>query len=156
MVKFKNIKKPNKKAKTAKKTEKKEIKVEKEVAAITKAKKRELPSIYRIITERRVWLHAINVLSLVGILLIGIGLGKYVEQAEVINKQRSAVESHVQYLQDLSSKYPGDRDIYFQLASDEYSLGNMKQADKYIEQALVLDPNYLPALKLKGLIITHK
>ncbi len=160
MVKFKNIKKQSKQTKSTKKQSKKEakkeIKIEKEVAAIKQAKKRQLPNIYRIISERRFWLHVVNVLALLGILLIGIGLGKYVEQAEAINKQRESVENHIQYLQDLSNKYPGDRDIYLEMAIEEYRLGNMKQANIYVEKALILDPNYLPALKLKGFIITHK
>lgn len=156
MVKFKNIKKNNKKQKPPKKQEKKEVKTEKKTAEIKQTKERKSPSIYRIITERRFWLHVIEFLAIIGSMLVAFGFWQYIEKAQAINMQRKGVESHIQYLQDLTKKYPGDRDIYFQMASDEYTLGNIKQADQYIEKALVLDPNYLPALKLKGYILTQK
>lgn len=152
-MKFKNIKKTKEKQDKPK-AKKEEKKAHESIQSKIPQKKREFPNIYRIITERRFWLHIINVLALVGMLLVGIGLGKYIDQAEKIKQQRQGIENHVQYLQMLSQKYPGDRDIYIQLANDEYKLGNMKQASVYIEKALVLDPNYQPALKLKGYIIT--
>lgn len=152
MVKFKNIKP---KQKQSQKPKKKEVKVEKKPEE-KNTKKREFPNIYRAITERKFWLYVISILSVIGMVLIGIGFWRYIGQVEEIKTQRAAIGRHSAYLRDLAIQYPGDRDIFLQLALDQYSLGDMKQANIYVEKSLVLDPNYLPALKLKGIIITHK
>lgn len=155
MVKFKNIKKT--KETKLKKSKPKEVKTEKVAPKKEKNnKKKEFPNILRIIPERRFWLCVISILSILVMILIGIGIGKSIVLARELQQQRVSVEKHILFLQDLAKRYPGNRDIFLQMALGSYALGDMKQAEIYTEQSLLIDPNYLPALKLKGFIITNK
>jgi len=153
MVKFKNIKKTREKEEKQKKPP---PKPKETTEKTTKIRSWEFPNINRLIAERRFWLSVINVLALLGMLLVGIGLGKYLEKAAALRAKREGLAMHIAFLQDLSQKFPQDRDIFLEIATEEYQLGDMNQADSYVEKALVLDPNYLPALKLKGYILTNR
>jgi len=51
--------------------------------------------------------------------------------------------------QKFLEKRPGYRDAYLQLAILSFKLGQKQEAQKYLEEALIIDPNYKPAKKLK-------
>lgn len=130
------------------------------------AKKPFSPNIYRSITERifglrlrstidyTIGLHAISILALLGLLFVGIGLSKYIERAEQISQQKKAFFAKIVSWESLAGKYSGFRDLDMAIAVGYYQLRDFKSADEFVEKSLEIDPNYLPALKLKGILLT--
>ena len=161
---FKNIKKKNKEEKKVKKVGKKK---EKMVEVKKDGKKPVSPRIYRSITEQAhkivtlptkhtpvVWI----IWGVVILVLCVEGLGMYyqVQQMKVVQAQRMIVQTKITKWEQVMLTHPGYRDGYMQLALLYYQLGSKIQTQKEIESALVIDPNFLPALKLKGIVLTQQ
>lgn len=69
--------------------------------------------------------------------------------------QRENLSSQERLWEDISQKFPGYRDAYFQIAEINYQLGDREKAKEYAVKALAVDPNFLPARSLLKLIELH-
>jgi tetratricopeptide (TPR) repeat protein len=163
-MKFKNIKQAKrKKAPLVKKPKPKKVG--------DSGKKRQFPNIYRIITERPLFrlswrpkLSKITFLALASIsilislvLLAGIGIltvqvAQDFGQITQINAQRQALQGKANFWQSIIDKYDGYKDAYFQKALLEYNLGQIDKAKEDNLKALLLDPNFTDAKKLKTVL----
>jgi tetratricopeptide (TPR) repeat protein len=163
-MKFKNIK-PTKHKKTA------PIKKPKQKKIGDSGKKRQFPSIYRLIPEkisfrllRRPKLSKIAFLALASIsilvsLVLVAGIGFFAvqtyqnfNQAMQINNQRQGLQGKINFWQSISDKYEGFKDAYFQKALLEYKLGQIDKAKTDNQKALLLDPNFEDAKKLESVL----
>src|SRR5579872_4854163 len=64
---------------------------------------------------------------------------------------RQNLSSQRELWTNISSKFPGYRDAYFQIAQISYELGDIKTENMYLEKTLSVDPNFLPAQSLEKL-----
>lgn len=173
-MKFKNIKKKKAQVVEPKKKEAKKVKV----AKVTS--KKESPKNNRIITEqpqkapraklilpskpklkkevrKRPWgVYLAIVLTSIGIIWVGLGLGRYIEAKQKLTVQQEAIKSNLEKWEGIIASHPGYRDAYMEAAVFAYEVKDMKKAEKYVDAALQLDPNFEPALRLKGILITEK
>lgn len=167
-MKFKNIKKDQKKKAVVKKTPIKKVG--------NSGKKQQFPNISRFITERGVFkklpkltfslslqpkhkkfltiFAAIIVVITLVVLTSGIGffslkVYQNYQQIKQISIQRQQIQSKINFWQSIADKYSGFKDAYFQMAILDYSLGNFKKARLENQKALILDPNFEDAKNLK-------
>jgi tetratricopeptide (TPR) repeat protein len=61
---------------------------------------------------------------------------------ESFSQEHAQLQNEVTYWKDLADKYKGDRDIDYRIAALQYKLGNISESQKYVKQALELDPNF--------------
>lgn len=134
--------------------------------AVTVAKgqgRKELPSIYRTITEwettvRAVVLSRLFVVSVVSFLLVvligwegarllvqGKELQYALENRETLMRQASEVEQ-------VMGLNPGYRDGYFAQALLAYRLGDETKSREYLQKVFQIDPNFVPGEKLLGIM----
>ncbi len=130
--------------------------------------KKQFPNIYRSFTE---WLKRFNkknsklvkrfkfqsfltlyILTVVLILLLSLELFVSFQRQKNINHEREKILSEIRLLEDISQKYPGNKDSYYQLALLEYQLRNFDKAKFYINKALYLDPNFKEAIALQKIL----
>jgi tetratricopeptide (TPR) repeat protein len=111
------------------------------------------PSIFRFITEgylirgdrRYLKLFVVSFISgflIIGILLQTTQLMKNMQQLKIAQEERQKILTEIDYLKNLTQKYDGYRDVYFQIATLEYKLGNTEESKKYLKKALDADPNF--------------
>jgi tetratricopeptide (TPR) repeat protein len=116
------------------------------------------PKIYRFITER--WkVLAITVVSLgiaAGIYSQGSFLLDNLKQYDLVQKERASLEGELSYWQQVVKEYGGYRDAYFRIASLQYQLGQIDEAEKSIEKVIGLDPNFENARVLGDKIKANK
>ena len=102
------------------------------------------PNIFRIITEK--WKIAlVSVVSLVilaGITSQGLFLAQNMKELEKLDKERAVLSNELTYWQQVVGEYKNYRDAYFRIASLEYQLGRMDEAQKSVQKVLGLDPNF--------------
>lgn len=123
------------------------------------------PKIPRVIPEHRSpqaqTVLLVSVCFLCGVLLWAIFLGEqlltqsYVA-LQLAAQQRNQTERDIQKWQKIIAAYPNYRDGYFQLALREYEVGDMALAQKYNQQALVIDPNFMQARELEKKVQINK
>lgn len=142
-------------------------------------KSSQFPNIYRIITEnhtykryKNLWIRLPNQSKLGKILyyflildfcvlvlstsLATIVLGSRVfgklAVANKISIERNELKRQISFWRSVLEKYPGYKDAYFRIALLEYKLGDLENAKKDNQKALLLDPNYKDARSLEVLI----
>ena len=80
---------------------------------------------------------------LLGILFLqGVSLWYTLQQRDSLAHQRILLQDEVKYWEGIGVKYQGYRDVYYRIASLQYKLGNLGEAQQYIQKALDLDPNF--------------
>ncbi|MBI2025840.1 MAG: tetratricopeptide repeat protein [Candidatus Levybacteria bacterium] len=127
--------------------------------------KSKLPSIYRIINEKVKKLNpklikfytyfsiiltfvvAIFLLLLIG--FISFDLGKNFTRYQSLHAQRQSIVSKINFWSSIAQKYPGYPDAYLNMASLYFELNDLQRARKYIDQALLLNPDYDKAIELE-------
>jgi tetratricopeptide (TPR) repeat protein len=62
------------------------------------------------------------------------------------------IKELIKYWEKVVAEKPDYRDGYFQLALLYYKLYNNEKAKEYLEQSLILDPNFEPAKELKEVL----
>jgi tetratricopeptide (TPR) repeat protein len=163
-MKFKNIK-PTKHKKAA------PIKKPKQKKIGDSGKKRQFPSIYRLIPEKTSFrlprlpkLSKIAFLTLASIsilisLVLVAGIGYFaaqtyqnLNQTIQINNERQDLQGKANFWQAIINQYDGYKDAYFQKALLEYKLGQVDKAKQDNQKALLLDPNFTDAKKLEVLL----
>lgn len=144
-----------------------------------KKKSSQFPSIYRIITENKLFkklkelefrliLQAkhkkyvyyffvaltliISTFLIIGILMFGIKFYKLSNEYTKLRSERISLEQKINFWQSIANKYEGYKDAYFQIALLEYRLGNFKKSQEYNKKALLLDPNFEDSKKLEFLL----
>lgn len=163
-MKFKNIKKNQPKkvyaprkpkvAQEIKSEEKKESKVEISPRGKKPFKLPHFPKNYRFITERRFWMIILIILAAFSLIFVGIDVYFRVGQLNIVKAQRDVLLQKEQKWQEMTQEKPDYRDGYIEVAQYAYQLGDKNTALTNINKALSLDPNFEPALRLKGLIET--
>lgn len=121
----------------------------------------EFPNNFRLITEnikksqnelKKVGIGFVFLALTSLILLTGIDLYRsYQKKVEIENKNK-VLNSQVKYWQDLVSKDKGYRDGYFMLSVLEYQLKDLSKAKEYLEKAIEIDPNFMPASDLQKVL----
>lgn len=123
----------------------------------------QFPNIYRIITERTdikkilLVLKQIFLSALIVGLLIFILVFLYIsytnfEKLSKISAEKLDLEAKVKVWEDITKKYPGHKEAYFQTGLIYYRLKNYESAKIYVDKAIFVDPDYEDAKKLKKLI----
>lgn len=120
----------------------------KEIAASPSAPRNDenklFPKINRFITEE--WKLILSSLMsgviIFGIVFQGIELYKTTKMQDEITQQRIEVIKERNFWEDQLVRYPNHRDIYFKIATLEYSLGNKNEARMNLDKALEIDPNF--------------
>lgn len=128
--------------------------------------KLEFPSIYRTITEklhfkpstklRRFYAYVSIVLTfIVVILLLGLMVfvsfefGQNFTKYQNLHAQRQDLKSKINFWKSVSEKYDGYPDAYLNLANLYFQLNDYKNAKKYLDIVLLLNPNLDKALVLE-------
>ena len=175
-MKFKNIKKNQPKKVYAPRKSKvtQEVKVEEqkvEKGAVQQSEKKDskekitpkkkktfhlphFPSNYRFITERRFWVIILAIIAFSSLMFVGIDIYFRIQQLNNVKLQRALLFQKEQMWESVTQQKPGYRDGYVEVAQFAYQLGDKNTALVNINSALLLDPNFKPALELKGLIET--
>ena len=163
-MKFKNIK-PTKHKKAAPIKKPKQKKIE------DSGKKRQFPSIYRLIPEKvsfgllrrpklskiAFWTLAsisilISIILVVGIGFFAVQTYQDLNQTVQISNQRQDLQGKANFWQAIIDQYDGYKDAYFQKALLEYKLGQIDKAKLDNQKALLLDPNFTDAKKLEVIL----
>ncbi|MBI4100491.1 tetratricopeptide repeat protein [Candidatus Microgenomates bacterium] len=115
--------------------------------------KDKFPSIYRRITEKKIWLAVASVVIGVAILIVGADLQKNIQKKQDIEKERVKIAKEIEYWEKTIEKYKDFRDAYFQLAVLNYRLGELEKAKPFLQKTLELDPNFEEGRELEKLVI---
>lgn len=118
------------------------------------------PSFFRFITEysftsaqsKNIKVALVSVISLYILLLIflqGVVFYYHHLNQEFLVSERTQLQKEVAYWQQVADRYKGYRDVYYRIASLQYSLGDIGSAQKYLKKAIELDPNF-PEGKVLG------
>jgi len=111
------------------------------------------PSFFRFITEYsfthqqsqniKIFLSSFLSLFLLGLIFLqGVVFWHQMQQQQYVAQQKSQLQKEVKYWQQVADKYQGYRDVYYRIASLQYKLGNIQEAQSYVKKALELDPNF--------------
>ena len=71
------------------------------------------------------------------------------QKQKELNFEKEKIKSEIKLWEDLSKKYPGYSEAYFQLAVLNYRLGEFKNSKYYADKALYLDPDFEKARNLR-------
>ena len=131
--------------------------------AVKSLRRREIPSIYRIIPEYGA--HAERIIVSVPFLVFllsailacllgweGIRLLAHGKKLEYVRGERSVVMSKITDWNKVIAAYPRYRDGYFEEALLYYRLGEREQSKKYAQKALQLDPGFKKGRALEKLL----
>lgn len=110
------------------------------------------PRIFRVITERKVLYAVISLIFVTTLFIIGLDIYKTKVAIRQLTQQRNDINEQIKHWQNISYKFPEYRDGYLHLAILEYQLGNMKKSKEAIDKALLIDPNFQLAQKLKTIL----
>lgn len=111
--------------------------------------KAKFPRIYRIFTDLRTWIWVTSFFLLVGVGFAASDLVLHLQQKQEREKQYQTIRQNIAHWEELASKYPDSRDIYFRLAVLEYQLGEKAKAKEYLQKSLELDPNFKEGRELE-------
>lgn len=127
--------------------------------------KLKFPSIYRTITEKlnfkssnklakfyayfSIVLTSIVVISLtILIVFISIDFGQNFTKFQTLQTQRKDLISKINFWSSIAEKYSGYPDAYLNISSLYFQLNDLKNARKYIDKTLLLNPDYEIAKQL--------
>lgn len=128
--------------------------------------KLEFPSIYRTITEKlrfkplanlgkfytytSIVLTFIVVILLLGLMVfVSFEFGQNFTKYQNLHMQRQDLKSKINFWNSVSEKYDGYPDAYLNLANLYFQLNDFKNAKKYLDIALLLNPDLDKALILE-------
>ncbi|HET9946605.1 MAG TPA: hypothetical protein VFQ63_00940 [Patescibacteria group bacterium] len=124
------------------KKEKKIKEEEKKVVVKKSFKKIRFPKNYRFITERKTWLWASIVLSILILSLLSVKLYQVYQIYAVLSNNRKELAQQLTEWTEITKKYPSYRDAYIEAAILAYKLGDKVKAGAMIEKALMIDPTF--------------
>lgn len=98
----------------------------------------------------RFGLNVVAALIMATVLLLAIMAVSLKIEEEWINHnanlaKREQINQEIAFWQKIVLNYPNYRDGYFRISLLEYQLGNVAKAKNYLNKALEIDPNYVPA-----------
>jgi len=111
------------------------------------------PKYFRFITEHTftesqghiIKVVLVSTISLILIILICLQafvLWDAIKQQEELLQEKKQLQNEITYWEGVSSKYQGYRDVLYRVAALQYREGDIGEAQKYIKEALKLDPNF--------------
>ena len=119
---------------------------------LKKLNKLRFPKIPRFITElssKRWFFYAkigcfslITTVLLVTIILRGYELFEGIQVLEAATTKHEDIAKEREYWQGVVMRHPGYRDAEFKLAVLSYQLGEKDKAKEYLNEALIIDPNF--------------
>lgn len=122
----------------------------------------EFPSIYRFITEyfkaQVSWSIEAVFFAVIGIMLvllscfIGFRLAHDLSYVEKLEEQHKSIASQIAFWENAVSTYKDFRDGYVALALLEYQRGNLLKAKVYLQDALIIDPNFEKGRELEKIL----
>lgn len=65
---------------------------------------------------------------------------------------RTKIVSELKTWEDINQKYKGSKDVYYKLSELEYKLGDFDKSKFYIQESLLLDPNFEKAIALQRML----
>jgi len=86
------------------------------------------------------------------ILFLSLDLLVALQKQKEINFERAKIQSEIKLWEEISQKFQGYKEAYFQLAALEYKLGDFDKAKYYVDKALYLDPNFEKARNLQNIL----
>lgn len=79
---------------------------------------------------------------LVSIMLKGYQLFLGIQTLHAATMDRAVLNQESRYWQDVIARHPGYRDAEFKLAVLSYQLGEKDKSKHYLQEALIIDPNF--------------
>ena len=76
------------------------------------------------------------------IILKGITLFTTIGELQAAKQQKQSLVQQQVYWEKIAVEHPGYRDAYFQLAILSYQLGEKVKATEYLDQTMLIDPNF--------------
>lgn len=133
-------------------------------------KNKDLPKIYRVITEPfnfffpkltpvglfRIYRRSLKVfivfIFIFAVIVVGLDLQKNIQAKQNIDLEREKLTKELMFWQDFIAKHQDYRDAYFQASILEYKLGKITQAKIYAAKGLSLDPNSEDGKKIEDFL----
>lgn len=158
MAKFKNIKKKQRNGeKIVKKGIKKNllgIKSPKIKRAITETTSgEELLQAHILSNSRSYFYLGICLLLAAGIIVLSYTIFRSDQHLLMVKKERQTLQTDLTRWQSQEQQHASYRDGYVYMAVLAYRLGSTQQEILFLNRALAIDPNYEPALRLRGLLM---
>lgn len=94
----------------------------------------------------------IGFLAVCGIFSMSGTLKRGYNDFTLVEQERGTLQLQVSQWQEEALLHPGSRDVYMRLALLTYQLRDLTKAKAFVDRALLLDPNYPPALQLRKLL----
>ncbi|MBU2632324.1 hypothetical protein KKG52_01285 [Patescibacteria group bacterium] len=120
-----------------------------------KAQSQKFPNIFRFIPEIKLnsfFIVLSFVFLVVFIVILGIDIVGKLEKRKITINQRVKIETEISSWENIAKKYPGYKDAYLQIGILNYRKQDFKQARKFIDKSLFLDPDFNGALIMKSKI----
>ncbi len=111
---------------------------------------KQFPSIFRFIPDYRfhiasdaplLFVGFFSGVMLTGIILQSVFVVNNMNKLQTLQTKRTALENQVLILSNYAKTHSSYRDLYLELATLEYRLGNTTEARAYLQRAMVVDPN---------------
>ncbi len=116
-----------------------------------KKKKSKSPRIYRIITDRILWVFVTSSALLVLVSYIGLNIYSRFNELQKLTKEREKIIIEINHWKKAAIDHKDYRDGYFKLAVLEYQLGESEKSKNSLKKALELDPNFEKGRELERL-----
>jgi tetratricopeptide (TPR) repeat protein len=145
-MKFKNIKKKAKKAKSPSNSRTIHEQFKLKLPKVSFAK---LVKLYGGVLK-----YFVIAIFIIAVVIVGYDFQKNLRLKQNIDSQREALTKELNFWKDFISKHQNYRDAYFQASILEYKLGDTLEAKKYVEKGLILDPNSADGKKLEKFLLS--
>lgn len=126
-----------------------------------KSSKKYFPNNLRFITDnlltrfiykfrREIIITATSLLICIAIFAVSYDWYRNHKRNEILDLQRSKVINEATFWESVSEEYPGNRDVYYNLAVLNFRLKRVDEARNYLRKALQVDPNFEEGRRLEA------
>ncbi len=112
----------------------------------------EFPRIYRVITDRILWVFVASAVLLVLVSYIGLNIYSKFDELQKLIKERERIVFEINHWEKVVTDYKDYRDAYFKLAVLEYQMGESEKSKNYLKKTFYLDPNFEKGRELERLL----
>lgn len=103
----------------------------------------------KTIAYSSIFLTLILIVILLGLLIfVSFNFSQNLEKYISLNNQRTQIQSKINFWNSITQKYDGYPDAYFNIAVLYFELSDFRNARRYFDKALLLNPDYKQAKKL--------
>lgn len=114
------------------------------------------PRISRFIPEKgnsaRKFYFIVYACMAIALFLVSFELTESLIQYNKAKLERDKIEAELAFWSEVSNKFPGYRDAYFNVAVLEYRLGDKSEAKRDLDKTLNIDPNFEKGRELERLL----